>query len=779
MSRPTLLNRLLLAGLLLLVVQSKGSADDGTTPALSGWIDALIKQHEIDALSIAVVDGDKIVWSAGFGWADPHTKTPASADSIYRVGSISKLFTDITAMQLVEEGKLDLDAPLSKALPDFKTDEGWERQVTLRQIMAHRAGLVREPPVGHYFDPTRPTLIATVDSLKKTRLVHPPGTHFKYSNAGIALIGRVVETLGGVSFEDSVQKTLLQPLGMSDATFAKAPERLPKQVVGKMWTLDGRSFDAPGFAMGIGPAGDLRSSVVDLSKFAIALMRGGKTDTGSILTKVRIDEMWTPKYDSQGARAEVGVGFFLSKLDGHRRVGHGGAVYGCATELMILPDDRLAVIVATSKDCANGTATRVGEAVLRTWLAKREGRTLAPPVLSKPLDFATPQAAAGSFGTDSRIELIPSGSQLFAWKSDGGTPVELRRLENRFVADDAFGFGAVYRLEGRTLKTGGLDYVATTSLSQNSKPEWDGLIGEYGWDHNTLTILEKEGKLHALIEWFFLYPLEQVNADKYRFPSTGLYSDEGVVFKRDASGQATVVVAAGVKFERRPIEGEGNRTFRIKPLRPVEELRIEASKAEPPKESDALLGPDLIDLSTLDPTIKLDIRYATDNNFLGTPLYTSPRAFLQRPAAQALLRAHWTASRKGYGLLIHDGYRPWSVTKIFWDATPVESRGFVANPAKGSRHNRGCAVDLSLYDLNTGKPVAMVSGYDEFSARAYPDYVGGTSQQRRRRDLLRKIMEAEGFTVNANEWWHFDYKDWPKYRIGNRSFEDLSKGDAP
>ena len=140
---------------------------------------------------------------------------------------------------------------------------------------------------------------------------------------------------------------------------------------------------------------------------------------------------------------------------------------------------------------------------------------------------------------------------------------------------------------------------------------------------------------------------------------------------------------------------------------------------------------------------------------------------IQRPAAEALARAQRKLWEKGYGLLIHDAYRPWSVTKMFWDATPEDLRLFVADPSRGSRHNRGCAVDLSLYDLRTGEPVSMVSGYDEFTPRAYPHYVGTTDRQRWHRELLRSTMEAEGFEVYEFEWWHFDYRDWQQYPVLN------------
>src|SRR5215471_12785035 len=222
-----------------------------------------------------------------------------------------------------------------------------------------------------------------------------------------------------------------------------------------------------------------------------------------------------------------------------------------------------------------------------------------------------------------------------------------------------------------------------------------------------------------------------------------------------------------------PQSATADTVFRIHPLRPVEELRKEALAAQPPKESGHFRKPELVELVTLDATIKLDIRYATDRNFLSTPMYSQARAFLQRPAAEALVRAHQTLKAKGYGLLIHDAYRPWYVTKMFWDATPKDKKIFVADPKEGSRHNRGCAVDLTLYDLKTGKAVTMPSLYDEMSQRAYADYPGGTGEEQQHRALLRSAMEAQGFTVYPQEWWHFDYKDWRQYPIMNVRFEDL------
>jgi D-alanyl-D-alanine dipeptidase len=295
---------------------------------------------------------------------------------------------------------------------------------------------------------------------------------------------------------------------------------------------------------------------------------------------------------------------------------------------------------------------------------------------------------------------------------------------------------------------------AAPALAQQHPPPpppaaWRPLIGEYGPDSTTrVMLLERNGRLIA------------------RFDS---------LHERSMTPQGVRRLLADSLWRRRALGPEEGAVFRVTPVRPVEELRREALAAKPPAETGEFRSTDLVELTRLDPSIKLDIRYASNRNFLGTPLYTQARAFLQRPAAEALLRAHRRLKRLGYGLLIHDGYRPWYVTKLFWDATPSGQHEFVANPATGSRHNRGCAVDLTLYDLRNGRPVEMPGTYDEFSQRSYPSYPGGTSRQRWFRELLRHAMEAQGFTVNPSEWWHFDYKDWKSYRIGNTPFEQLGR----
>lgn len=198
----------------------------------------------------------------------------------------------------------------------------------------------------------------------------------------------------------------------------------------------------------------------------------------------------------------------------------------------------------------------------------------------------------------------------------------------------------------------------------------------------------------------------------------------------------------------------------------------------PPREPGRFRAPDLVELAAIEPSIRLDVRYATANNFVRRPVYRQARVFLQRPAAEAVARAHRGLAARGYGLLVFDGYRPWSVTRLFWDVTPPHLREFVADPRKGSRHNRGCAVDLTLFDRATGREVEMPTPYDDFTEKAAQDYEGATPAQAGHRAMLRDAMVKEGFLVYPSEWWHFDYEDWPEYPILDVPFEQLGRPAA-
>jgi D-alanyl-D-alanine dipeptidase len=305
--------------------------------------------------------------------------------------------------------------------------------------------------------------------------------------------------------------------------------------------------------------------------------------------------------------------------------------------------------------------------------------------------------------------------------------------------------------------------------------EWKRHVGiyEYTGDEapkSTVIILERDQKLYVRyasggeLQISLEDGLLGIPEQNGRVGIYGLYEEPG---------QAASFSSLKERFARTDAGSDPTHFYHITTSKPIAELRAEALAAKPALKTQPSRRPDLVELITVDPAMHLDIRYAQSNNFLSTPVYTEARAFLQRPAAAALARVSQKLQPLGYGLLIHDAYRPWYVTKIFWDATPPEGKIFVADPSQGSKHNRGCAVDLTLYDLKTGKPVEMPGLYDEMSPRSFPNFPGGTSLQRWHRDLLRRAMESESFTVNEDEWWHFDFRDWRYYQILNVPFEEL------
>jgi D-alanyl-D-alanine dipeptidase len=314
-------------------------------------------------------------------------------------------------------------------------------------------------------------------------------------------------------------------------------------------------------------------------------------------------------------------------------------------------------------------------------------------------------------------------------------------------------------------------------LPRDAPGQFKRLIGEYRSADAQLTVYESGGELFAQGSGLRSAPLRQKSALRFFADDGKGHPPTALEFELARNLQPVAVTVAGSRLQFADIGRDVVEKIRAGVKADTGQLRDSALAAKPPAEPPPKRPFDLINLATVDPGIKFDIRYASANNFIGFPLYELPVAYLQRPAADALGRVQRSLASQGYGLLIHDGYRPWFVTKMFWDATPESAHVFVADPSQGSRHNRGCAVDLTLYDLKSGSPVEMTGRYDEMSPRSYADYVGGTSRQRWLRELLRSEMEAQGFAVYAEEWWHFDYQDWSDYAIGTATFSQL--GAAP
>ena len=735
-----------------------------------------IKDKNLNAISIAIIKKDDFFWSEGFGFIDEEKKIKADENTIYRVGSVSKLFTDIAIMKKRESGDIDIDSPIQFYLPKFNPENKFNNEpITLRQLMSHRAGILREPAYGNYFADNETSLKKTVESVKKSSLVHPPGTITKYSNAGIAVVGYTLEKVFQKPYVEFMQDNILKPLGMNASSFEFKDSMASNLAEATMWSYDGRNFKAPRFELGMIPAGSLYSSVTDLTKFLNMILSDGCLNGKRFVNPSTLKEMFTPQF-TDFAESGYGIGFRVSKHNGYKMISHGGAIYGYSTQLSALPEPKIGVIVASSVDISNSITRKISSYALDLLIAKEKELKLPEYVKTKPIKKEIEENLIGDYENyANRIRIKKIKNQIIFENDYFEVPI--KEFNSRFISDGKINQGGIsIERNGDNLIVNKKEFKRVVKNSNPDFPkEWLGLIGEYGWDHNILYVYEDAGSLWVLIEWVEKNKLIQESKSLFKFPEkTGMYRGEKLNFKINENGIATEVsILNGPIFKRRSPLSLTKKTFKISPVKPIEILRKEAENSNPPMGNSESEKFDLVEIKNIDRSIKYDIRYASENNFMGSKFYKTSNAFLQRPAAEALKRVNEKLRSYGFGLLIHDAYRPWYVTKMFWDATPVDKKIFVANPQNGSRHNRGCAVDLTLYELSTGNPVEMISGYDEFTDRAFPYYYGGTTKQRWLRDLLRENMESEGFSVYEYEWWHFDYKDWNKYGIGNLKFEDI------
>jgi zinc D-Ala-D-Ala dipeptidase len=210
------------------------------------------------------------------------------------------------------------------------------------------------------------------------------------------------------------------------------------------------------------------------------------------------------------------------------------------------------------------------------------------------------------------------------------------------------------------------------------------------------------------------------------------------------------------------VQGQSNK-YGVKTIATVEAYN--ATVAQNPEK-------ELVDLAKFIPHIVLDIRYATPNNFTGEQIYLSAHAFARRPVAEALKKIQGELNAKGLGLLIYDAYRPYSATVKFYEV--YRDTTFVASPYKGSKHNRGCAVDITLIDLKTGKPLQMPTDYDAFVREARADIALANKIAQQNREMLKEIMHRHGFKVTPSEWWHYDYQGWSRFELLDIPFEKLT-----
>lgn len=419
--------------------------EDATRRYLEKLIDHEMGRSGTPGLSIALVDDQRVVWAQGFGFADLERKLPATPSTVYRVGSISKLLTDVAAMQLVEQGRLRLDEPLQTYLPEFSIRQrrADAPPITVRQLMTHHAGLPRDLLKG--FQAARPAPFdSVIRDLQGETAAYAPGQIFWYSNVGVTLLGSVVERVGAMPFAAHMQRAVLQPLGMSDAAFEPGVSASP-------WMATGyhRRDPKPEPPLRDVPAGGLNASVSDLSRFISMVFAGGMSGPNRVLRAETVEAMLSPQNGSVplDMNFHVGLGWMLSTLGRSTLQGagvvahHAGAIAGFRSQLYLLPQHKLGVVVLANSDTATEAVDRVATEALAVALEAKTGIKQPPHVPVPPSGDPVPAAAAASLAGDyttlvGPARIVPIGGKLRA-EVAGHTFDLVQRRDGMFALDYA------------------------------------------------------------------------------------------------------------------------------------------------------------------------------------------------------------------------------------------------------------------------------------------------------------------------------------------------------
>jgi CubicO group peptidase (beta-lactamase class C family) len=515
----------------------------------------------ISGVTIALVEDQQIIFVRGFGWADKKRGIPSAPDTVYRAGSISKLFTAVSAMQLVEQGRVDIDKPVTTYLPELQVIVPFEEAgpITLRQLMCHRSGMVREAPVGGYFDGSAPGMERTVASLGRCVLLYRPGTRTRYSNSGVTIVGRAVEQMAGVSFPDYQQQHVLTPLGMTNSEWLRTSATRRKLATGYLPVAQVkggfREVDAPVFEFGILAAGNLYTTAEDLGRFLNCLFAEGRTGGTHLLRPDTLAQMFTPQLTSD--TNAFGLGFSLGTFRGRRSVSHMGAVYGFTSSLMALPSEKVGVVVLCNDDIVTGPVRKLNALALGLMLAHKTGQ--APPVPAPSLAFNVEELKpfSGDFESQSfwaRVEV--NRRELVA--NISGQKLALTAVgTNRFVGEGRIAFDTPFNFhrDSNGVVTG------FTALNQSFRrvdtsripavpAAWKTLQGSYGPEFIPLIVSVRHGHLYAMTENEFDNRLTPVTETVFQMPP-GLYVDEYLIFQTDRKGKAHTAVLGNMPLRRR------------------------------------------------------------------------------------------------------------------------------------------------------------------------------------------------------------------------------------
>jgi D-alanyl-D-alanine carboxypeptidase len=395
---------------------------------LDAWIAATVASREVPGLSIGIVSGQDLLWAKGYGLADLERKIPATASTVYRIGSISKLFTATAIMQLRDRGHLRLDDAVETSLPWFRLAhvDPDDPKITIRDLLTHLSGLPRDAPTPYWNDLNFPTRAELIHVLPSQEVVFPPATEWKYSNLAFAIAGEVLATVSREPYAEYVTRHILTPLGMT-ATTVTPTATLPDLAVGYERRVPGAPRAVAAFTetRALAPAANLASSVEDLAKFVALQLRDGPAGGTQILRGATLREMQRVQWLEPSWRRGQGIGFAIRRVSGHVRIGQGGSVRGYQARLEIEPARQLGVIVLTNAN---------DERPLRY---VDQAFALVGPALARALDQpkppSTPDLAwahyVGTYGGshfDSDVQVLVLNGELTLLVPDADDPWDAR-----------------------------------------------------------------------------------------------------------------------------------------------------------------------------------------------------------------------------------------------------------------------------------------------------------------------------------------------------------------
>jgi serine beta-lactamase-like protein LACTB len=528
---------------------------------LAEIVEAELQRGILTGVSVALVDDQRVICVRGFGWANKARRIPAAADTVYRAGSISKLFTAMAAMQLVEQGRLDIDKPLPQIDPQFRIVVPFDDAgaMTLRQLMCHRSGLVRESPVGGYFDPSQPTIADSVASLAPCVLVYRPNTHTKYSNSGPTVVGQCVALAAGMPYVKYQQQHVLGPMGMNSSAFLLGDELRKRLATGSMLVADGRGgsrlIDAPRFELGTIPAGNLYTTAEDLARFLCVLFAEGRAGDRQVLKPETLRQMFTPQLVDE--KTGYGLAFVVGKYRDYQTIGHMGAVYGFTSSLIGIPRHKIAAVVLSNDDIALGPVRKLTDAAMDLLIEAKLGQPPPPAGAAAALLTADAALLSGDYESESYWARIDASEGRLEADISGQRTALSPTGPDKFLADGRYVHQApvVFQrdIQGRATGFSALEqqFRRVDPAAVSPPPaEWQEFLGSYGPEFIPLVVSVKHGHLYAMTENMVDYRLTPLCRTVFRLPP-GMYVDEQLVFQTGGDGRVHSVILANMVLRRK------------------------------------------------------------------------------------------------------------------------------------------------------------------------------------------------------------------------------------